>query len=61
MEIRGRYDSIGNKNQQSRAQTIGNETSQWSQNNKMKLNEEKCEELRISFSKVPRDFTPDTY
>ena len=46
------------KNQQSRAQTIANEMSQWSQNNKMKLNEEKCKELRISFSKVPRDFNP---
>ena len=31
---------------------------QWSQNNKMKLNEAKCKELRISFSKVPRDFNP---
>ena len=40
------------------AQTIANEMSQWSQNNKMKLNEEKCKELRISFSKVPRDFNP---
>ncbi len=30
------------KNQQSRAQIIANEMSQWSQNNKMKLNEEKC-------------------
>ena len=26
--------------------------------NKMKLNEAKCKELRISFSKVPRDFNP---
>ena len=46
------------KNQHSRAQTIANEMSQWSQNNKMKLNEEKCKELRISFSKVPCDFNP---
>ena len=46
------------KNQQSRAQTIANKMSQWSQNNEMKLNEEKCKELRISFSKVPRDFNP---
>ena len=47
-----------NKSQQSRAQAIVDEMSLWSQNNKMKLNEEKCKELRISFSKVPRDFNP---
>ena len=40
------------KNQPSRAQTIANEMSQWSQNNKMKLNEEKCKELRISSVKL---------
>ena len=47
-----------NKSQQSRAQAIVDEMSLWSQNNKMKLNEEKCKKLRISFSKVPRDFNP---
>ena len=47
-----------NKSQQSRAQVIADEMLQWSQNNKMKLNEAKCKELRISFSKVPRDFNP---
>ena len=47
-----------NKSQQSRAQAIADEMLQWSQNNKMRLNEAKCKELRISFSKVPRDFNP---
>ena len=47
-----------NKCQQSRAQAIADEMFLWSQNNKMKLNETKCKELRISFSKVPRDFNP---
>ena len=47
-----------NKSQQSRAQAIADEMSQWHENNKMKLNEAKCKELRISFSKVPRDFNP---
>ena len=47
-----------NKRKYSRAQAIVDEMSLWSQNNKMKLNEEKCKELRISFSKVPLDFNP---
>ena len=42
-----------NKSQKSGAQVIADEMLQWSQNNKMKLNEAKCKELCISFSKVP--------
>ena len=47
-----------NKSQKSGEQVIADEMLQWSQNNKMKLNEAKCKELCISFSTVPRDFSP---
>ena len=39
---------------QSTAQVIADAMLKWPQNNKMKLNEAKCKELRISLSKVPR-------
>ena len=46
------------KNSESNAQQIADSVSQWSSDNKMKLNSDKCKELRISFSRTQRDFSP---
>ena len=41
------------KNIASQAQTIVDEISRWSNQNKFKLHPKKCKELRISFSRLP--------
>jgi hypothetical protein len=45
-------------NQLNKVQFFADEIVQWSTNNKMKLNTDKCKELRISFAKNPREFSP---
>lgn len=49
---------IINKNQASEAQSIADEVVQWSEINRMQLNADKCKELRISFAKHHREFSP---
>ena len=46
------------KGQPSRAQAIADEVSQWSTTNRVQLNSDKCKELRISFSRNQREFSP---
>ena len=46
------------KNIASQAQTIVDEISRWSNQNKFELHPKKCKELRISFSRLPTDREP---
>ena len=46
------------KGQLSNAQTIAGEVADWSNRNRVKLNTDKCKELRISFALVSHDFPP---
>ena len=43
----------------SNAQTIADEVAKWSNRNRVKLNIDKCKELRISFALISCDFPPD--
>jgi len=49
---------IVSKGDQSIAQAIADTVADWSLKNRVKLNNEKCKELRISFARVERDFPP---
>ena len=49
---------IVSKGDQSSAQAIADTVADWSRKNRVKLNNEKCKELRISFARVERDFPP---
>ena len=40
------------------AQIIADEVAEWSNRNRVKLNIDKCKELRISFAAVSREFPP---
>ena len=42
----------------SNAQTIADEVAEWSYRNRVKLNIDKCKELRISFSSISCEFPP---
>ena len=42
----------------SNAQNIANKVMSWSSENRVELNSDKCKQLRISFSKQPREFDP---
>ena len=42
----------------SSAQTIADKVAEWSQNNRVQLNTDKCKELRISFAKMKQVFEP---
>ena len=46
------------KGQVSNAQIIADEVAEWSNRNRVKLNIDKCKELRISFPTVSREFPP---
>ena len=46
------------KGQVSNAQIIADEVAEWSNRNRVKLNIDKCKELRISFAAVSREFPP---
>ena len=46
------------KGQVSNAETIADEVEDWSNRNRVKLNTDKCKELRISFASVSHDFPP---
>lgn len=46
------------KDHSSQAQSIANEVVEWSTKNRVKLNTDKCKELRIGFSSIPQDFPP---
>ena len=46
------------KGQVSNAQNIAYEVAEWSNRNRVKLNIDKCKELRISFVSVSREFPP---
>ena len=46
------------KGQVSNAQIIADEVAEWSSRNRVKLNIDKCKELRISFASVSREFPP---
>ena len=49
---------IVSKGDQSNAQAIADTVADWSRKNRVKLNNDKCKELRISFARVERDFPP---
>ena len=49
---------IFTKGQVSNAQTIADEVAGWSNRNRVKLNIDKCKELRISFSSISCEFPP---
>ena len=46
------------KGNRSCAQDIADKVSEWSMQNRVKLNSEKCKELRISFVKNEPQFAP---
>ena len=46
------------KGQVSNAQTIADEVAEWSNRNRVKLNIDKCKELRISFASISCEFPP---
>ena len=46
------------KGGESHAQAIGNRVIEWSRENRVELNADKCKELRISFAKEQRVFDP---
>ena len=46
------------KGQVSNVQTIAGEVADWSNRNGIKLNTNKCKELRISFASISHDFPP---
>ena len=46
------------KGQMSNAQIIADEVAEWSNRNRVKLNIDKCEELRISFASISCEFPP---
>jgi len=46
------------KGELSNAQRHTDEVIQWSLENRVQLNNEKCKEMRISFSKFQQDFEP---
>ena len=46
------------KGGESHGQAIADRVIQWSQENRVHLNSDKCKELRISFSKEPAAFVP---
>ena len=46
------------KGQVSNAQTIADEVAEWSNSNRVKLNIDKCKELRISFASISCKFPP---
>ena len=46
------------KGQVSNAQTIADEVAEWSNRNRVKLNIDKCKELRISFASIGCEFPP---
>ena len=60
MEVRGRHNSfeIVSKGDQSNAQAIADTVADWSRKNRVKFNNDKCKDLRISFASVERDFPP---
>ena len=43
---------------QSNAQSIVDTVVDWSYTNRVKMNKDKCKELRISFARVERNFPP---
>ena len=49
---------IVSKGDQSNAQAIADTVADWSRKNRVKLNNDKCKELCISFARVERDFPP---
>ena len=49
---------IVSKGDQSNAQAIADAVADWSRKNRVKLNNDKCKELYISFARVERDFSP---
>ena len=46
------------KGRESKAQQIADQVVHWSSENKMKLNSDKCKELRISFARNQTEFSP---
>ena len=46
------------KGQVSNAQTVAHEVAEWSNRNRVKLNIDKCKELRISFAAISCEFPP---
>ena len=46
------------KGRASNAQQIADNVAKWSSDNRVKLNSDKCKELRISFAKKESHFTP---
>ena len=49
---------IVSKGDQRNAQAIADTMADWSRKNRVKLNNDKCKELCISFARVERDFPP---
>ena len=49
---------IVSKGDQSNAQAIADTVPDWSRKNRVKFNNDKCKDLRISFARVERDFPP---
>ena len=49
---------IVRKGDQSNVQAIADTVADWSRKNRVKLNNDKCKELHISFARVERDFPP---
>ena len=61
MEVRSRYDGIRSRCQgqpQLCPGYIADKLAEWSMQNRVKLNSEKCKELRISFVKNEPQFAP---
>ena len=46
------------KGQVSNAQTVAHEVAEWSNRNRVKLNTDKCKDLRISFASISCEFSP---
>ena len=52
LELANRVFEWSSDNSESNAQQIANRVFEWSSDNRMKLNADKCKELRISFAKT---------
>ena len=58
MEICGRQLGVRGSRGESHAQAIANRVIEWSLENRVQLNADKCKERRISFAKEQRVFDP---